>query len=75
MQSAIRSRHEEICELMLRVRNNGGRDAACRAAASSVNWRTPNAADRFLERLQHVSTRNRRGDTMYGPGHSNVYER
>jgi hypothetical protein len=75
MQTAIASRHREILDVLYRLPNNSARKAVIRSAASSVDWRTSDAADRFVGRLQHLSTRSRTVETMHTPGRSNAYER
>lgn len=54
-QNAIAARHHQILAVLHRLPDRAQREAAISAAASSINWRDANAAERFIRRLQHLA--------------------
>jgi len=55
VRTAIAERHHQILEILYRLPDTARRDAAIRTAASSVNWRHPDAARRFIGRLHRAA--------------------
>jgi hypothetical protein len=69
-RAAIVDRHHQIVTVLHRIPDHARRDAAVSAAAASVNWRDPDAADRFIGRLQSVAAA---GPTNHHASHANQH--
>lgn len=66
MQTAIAGRQRDIVDLLVRFRDHTGRRRAISGAAASINWRDPQAADKFVGRLASGICRAAAGDGATG---------
>lgn len=52
MRLSLASHHHQVIDLLLRLPSTEARRTAVTAAATTISWRSPGAAERFLFRLQ-----------------------